>query len=61
MNKINIKNSNIIAESDKSITIAWRPKRVVHIPKSQVLERVKGARETEFTLTPFGIKLWIKK
>ena len=45
--QIKVRSHKIINETDKSFTVLWRPKRVYHIPKSQVLSKIE---EDGFTL-----------
>ena len=52
---IKVKNRNVISESDKAFTIKVAPKRILNLPKSQILQVNVTYRETTFVLSE-----WLK-
>ena len=52
---IKVKNRNVISESNKAYTIKVAPKRIINLPKSQIIQINKTERETVFLLSK-----WLK-
>ena len=52
---IKVKNRNVISESKLAYTIKIAPKRILNLPKSQIIQINKTSRETTFLLSK-----WLK-
>ena len=54
--QITVRNHKVINETEKSFTIMWRPKRVYHIPKSQIISKTEKDGDTIFEVTDYIYK-----
>jgi len=52
---IKVKNRNVISESKKAFTIKVAPKRILNLPKSQIIQINTTSRNTTFILTKWLI------